>query len=120
MKNIERKHLLAASILAGLLFAAACNDPLRSNSAARSALTETKDFSEEETGFTSDYEWLSVFNRDGTMENIRVPVIEDGEAETDEETDQEPEIVVMTGRVENGIWGFDSVILDGGSVMRGN
>ena len=80
MKNM-RKLLLVASILTGLVFFAACDDPLDksgvdpSRDVSAQAGEDTGGLPGEDPDFDEEgYLWLSVFNGDGSMENIRVPV----------------------------------------------
>jgi hypothetical protein len=93
MKNIKR-IICVVSVLAGLLLFAACDDPL-DGPRAQSGQADTRDFAEKGLEFDEEgFEWISVFNEDGSMENIRIPVIEE-EAKRSEELIQEPDFVVI-------------------------
>jgi hypothetical protein len=99
MKNIKR-IICVASVLAGLLLFAACDDPL-DGSRVQSKQDDVNKFlekglPEEDLEFDEEgFEWISVFNEDGTMYDIRIPIEEESKVDRSEELIQEPDFVVI-------------------------
>lgn len=121
MKNIKTKYLLMVSILIGLLLFAACDDSRLDNSSARSAQTDIHDLLEEDSRFDSGYEWITVFNEDGTMENVRVPIVEYKITEAERAKEARRAAEVETVRLFRGrVLSVDSEIQSADSVMRSN
>jgi hypothetical protein len=118
MKKINRKYLVIASILTGLLLFAACNDSLFDNSGASSAQVDSHDM-EAASKVDSGYEWITVFNEDGTMENIRVPVVESKITEAERAQEAVRAAEVDTVRIFEGkVLRADSEKQNADSVMR--
>jgi hypothetical protein len=123
MKNIKSKCLLFVSILIGLLLFAACDAMQLGNSDARSARADTHALLEKESSSDSGYEWISVFNEDGTMEDIRVPaakyeVTEAEKAKNAKEAAEVEFFTIIDGKLVSGKNVTRSV--GANNVMRGS
>ena len=105
MKNIKSLCLLLAGIIIGLLVLA-CNDPLdnisgkdisrsiESKSGNETNELQNEDLFEEEWDFYDEnYYYLTVFNPDGKMQNIRLPRDEKDREDEPEDQFLEPDIV---------------------------
>jgi hypothetical protein len=118
MKTI-RKHRVFASALIGLLVLATCKDPLeeprvRSNRMENRSLSEEElpeeGLQEEELELDDEgYEWFTVFNEDGSMESVRIPVEEEEEID-ESEVIMEPDAYMRI--LDRGIWSADSGMLN--------
>jgi hypothetical protein len=122
MKNIKR-IICAASILAGLLLFAACGEHpdvsyANDTQADTRSLLDSDSRIEDEAASVDEegFEWISIFNEDGTMENIRVPVAEKDRSDKSEEDIPEPDFVVIK-TFDGEKWVDDSSIqgVDGGT-----
>jgi hypothetical protein len=108
MKNIKR-IICAVSVLAGLLLFTACDDPLDA-SRAQSRQKDSHGFLEE------GFEWIGVFNEDGSMYDIRIPIAEESEVDRSEKLIRKPDFVVI--KTFDGEKWVDDSIMQGADGMR--
>lgn len=114
MKNMKRKCFIV-SILTGLLFFAACDEP---PDVLRDTEADTRDSRGKDTGVEEKgFQRLTIFNEDGSMENIRVPVEEEGEISAGEISAAEKKVREAKGELFKIVDG-KAVSID--SVMRDN
>jgi hypothetical protein len=105
------------SILFGLLLFSTCNNLTSDISRSIEIQGNAQELLEEDLQFDDEgYLWLTIFNEDGSMETIRIPIVEENNEVKYNEPLREPDAFMRI--IDRGVWDVDNGIQNPNSGMR--